>query len=186
MLQLQTNSLCKGNKGYQGYRKYKLDSDKETREGKAREKKKRKGRFWKQGDRQAMFLKVCHDQSEIFSTLLLFSLDSPFYCPVFVIPNTALSAALSACLYVHKIVCLCVCVCASVPVWRQSDTERAEIWSGRVCTVWAGLHKGSWLQTVGELLWALPLNMQKKMDFKNLPWYSLDTAMCVTCVIAYF
>lgn len=45
VLQLQTNSLCEGNKGYQGYRKYKLDSDKETREGKAREKKKRKGPF---------------------------------------------------------------------------------------------------------------------------------------------
>lgn len=58
-----------------------------------------------------MFLMVCHGQTVIFSTLPLFSLDSPFYCPVFVISNATLSAALSACLYVHKIARLCVCLC---------------------------------------------------------------------------
>lgn len=47
---LQTDSLCTRNKGCQGYRKYKLDSDKETREGEAREKEKRKGPFRKQGE----------------------------------------------------------------------------------------------------------------------------------------
>ena len=63
--------------------------------------------------------------------------------------------------------CACVCVCVSVPVWRQSATERAAIGSGWVCAVWAGLYKGSWLQTVGELLGALPLNMQKKQISKS-------------------
>lgn len=79
-----------------------------------------------------MLLKVCHGQSVIFSTLPLFFLYSLFYCPVFVIPNAALSAALSACLYVHKIVrlCVCVCVCASVETEchrKGSDRERVSV-----------------------------------------------------------
>lgn len=76
-----------------------------------------------------------------------------------------------------------MCVCVSVPVWRQSDTERVEIGSGWVSAVWAGFHKGSWLQTVGELLRAMPLNMQKKWIFKKKTimvhsWYRSVCHLC--------
>lgn len=113
VLLLQTNSLCKRNKGYQGYRKYKLDSDKETREGKAREKGKRKGRFCKQRDGQAMFLKVCHGKSVIFSTLPFFSF-STFHSIVqylsFLMP-LRLSCYLTVCMCIRLRACVCVYLC---------------------------------------------------------------------------